>query len=52
MFMNLDLCMCLDSLTSIYMWPMLGSLTLWNGGSICEWVVDVNACVVMEYKGE
>ena len=33
--MNLDTHICLDSLTSIWIWAMLESLIIWNGGSTC-----------------
>ena len=32
--MNLGIYMCLDSLTSIWIWAMLESFIIWNGGSI------------------
>ena len=34
--MNLDILICLDSLTTIYMWEMLEWFTLWNGCSIWD----------------
>ena len=33
MLMNLGTHICLDSLTYIWMWAMLESLIIWNGGS-------------------
>ena len=48
MFMNLNTYICLDSSTSKWMWTMLESLTLWNGGNSISlfyflWIIDISS---------